>query len=278
MQFALFARDVLRLPVKIVFTSAAQRRHSAYPRWLISRMDAVIATTKTAASFVPNVRAVIPHGVDTDWFQPAEDRARAWQATGFPGRAGIATVGRVRPEKGTDRFVDAMVSALPGLPDVTALIIGKATPEFTAFEADLKARVKAAGLSHRIIFTGEMTAEQMRTIYPALSVLVAVPRYEGYGMTVLEAMAADVPVVASDTGNFSELVEEGMSGHIVPGGDPGAVAAAVRLILTDDGKVAGMGGAGRRSAVDRFSVAAEAAGIGGVYEALFTEAALRRSR
>ena len=51
MQLAIFARDILRLPIKIVFTSAAQRRHSTWPRWLISKMDAVIATSKEAASF-----------------------------------------------------------------------------------------------------------------------------------------------------------------------------------------------------------------------------------
>ena len=71
MRAALWARDVLRLPVKIVFTSAAIRRHSAFPRWLISRMDAVIATTEAAASFVPHVRGIVPHGVDTERFFPA---------------------------------------------------------------------------------------------------------------------------------------------------------------------------------------------------------------
>ena len=63
MRAALWARDALRRPVKIVFTSAAIRRHSSFPRWLISRMDAVIATTDAAASFVPHVRGVVPHGV-----------------------------------------------------------------------------------------------------------------------------------------------------------------------------------------------------------------------
>jgi len=81
MRAAIWARDVLRLPIKIVFTSAAQRRHSAYPRWLISRMDAVIATTESAAGFVPNVRATVPHGVDTNRIRPARDRAAAWAAT-----------------------------------------------------------------------------------------------------------------------------------------------------------------------------------------------------
>ena len=88
MRAALWARDILRLPVKIVFTSAAIRRHSAFPRWLISRMDAVIATTEAAAGFVPAcARNVVPHGVDTERLSPAEDRTAAWVATGYPGSA-----------------------------------------------------------------------------------------------------------------------------------------------------------------------------------------------
>ena len=83
MQFAIFARDILKLPVKIVFTSAAQRRHSAWPRWLISKMDAVIATSEEAASFVPNVVSVIPHGVDLDRFFPSNDQKPSW-STGMP--------------------------------------------------------------------------------------------------------------------------------------------------------------------------------------------------
>jgi len=63
---ALLARDILKLPVRIIFTSAAQRRHSAVPRWLISQADAVIATTEEAAAFVPNVHAVVHHGVQND--------------------------------------------------------------------------------------------------------------------------------------------------------------------------------------------------------------------
>lgn len=79
MQAALWARDVLRAPIRIVFTSAAQRRHSAWPRPLISRMDAVIATTDAASSFVNNVWSVVPHGVDTTMFAPPRDRAAAWK-------------------------------------------------------------------------------------------------------------------------------------------------------------------------------------------------------
>ena len=92
MQLAIIARDVLRYPIKIVFTSAAQRRHSAWPRWLISRMDAIIATSKEAASYVSNVVSIIPHGVDLDRFSPSKNQKVSWTKTGLPGDYGIITV------------------------------------------------------------------------------------------------------------------------------------------------------------------------------------------
>ncbi|MES7358587.1 hypothetical protein U6X56_12390, partial [Cutibacterium acnes] len=109
MAAGLWARDVLQLPIRLVFTSAAQHRHGWFPRWLISRMDAVIATTPKAASFVPNTTAVVPHGVDLQRFSPPPDKASAWADSGLPGRYGIGVFGRVRPDKGTDVFVDAMI-------------------------------------------------------------------------------------------------------------------------------------------------------------------------
>ena len=153
MRKAIYIRDVLRLPIKIVFTSAAQRRHSALPRFLISKMDAIIATTETAASYVDNVWAVIPHGVDTNTFVPARNTAKAWKETGYSGTRGIACVGRIRPEKGTDLFVDAMIKALPNLKGVTALVIGEAKSKHQNFLQSLQRKIADAGLTERIMFS-----------------------------------------------------------------------------------------------------------------------------
>ena len=267
---AIVARDILRLPVKMVFTSSAQRLHSAFPCWLIARMDAVIATSETAASFVPHVRAIVPHGVDTELFRPAADRARAWAQTGYPGALGIATIGRVRPEKGIDRFVDAMIGVLPELAGATALIIGRAASEHGAFAAGLKRRIKEARLDERIIFTGEMPPDRLAALLPALSLHVALPRYEGYGMTVLEAMAAGVPVIASDAGNFRDFIAEGRSGHIVADGEAAEAATKALEILRSEGAVARMGAVGRERAERLFSVEREVEAIGAVYEALWS--------
>jgi len=268
MRAALWARDVLRLPVRIVFTSAALRRHSALPRWLISRMDAVIATTERAAGHVPHVRAVVPHGVDTARFFPARDRTAAWADTGFPGTAGLATVGRVRPEKGTDSFIDAMIALLPHHPGVTALVIGRAARGDAAFLSMLKSRVAAAGLSGRILFTGEMGPDALPALMRALSAVVQLPRYEGYGMAPLEGMASGVPFVATDQGYYRSFAGQGACGIIT---DDNGAAAALHDLLCDTRRHTAMSRSARDRAKANFSVALEADGIAAVYDRLWSE-------
>ncbi|WP_375173546.1 glycosyltransferase family 4 protein [Pseudooceanicola sp.] len=269
MQTAIWARDVLRLPIRIVFTSAAQRLHSAFPRWLISRMDAVIATTDRAAEFVPHVRAVVSHGVDAALYTPATDRRAAWAATGYPGQRGIATVGRIRPEKGTDVFVETLIRALPDLPGVTALIIGKATRKHEGFLAEQKAKLSAAGLGDRVIFAGELPPERMAQLLPALDLCVQLPRYEGYGLAPLEAMAAAVPLLASEAGYFRHFTQGGSNGVVVPQEAADRAAAEMIALLRDEARLAEMATHARRDAVQLFSIEREAAGIAEVYEALW---------
>lgn len=266
MRSAIWLRDIRRAPIRIVFTSAAQRLHSAYPRWLISRMDAVIATTEKAAEFVPNVRAVVPHGVDTDLFSPARNRDAAWRTLGYGGSRGIATVGRIRPEKGTDVFVESMLRFLPDHPDVTALVVGRAGGKFESFLTGLKSRVAAAGLADRLLFVGELPAPDLPALMRALSLVVQLPRYEGYGMAPLEGLASGTPFVGSDTGYYRSFSDTGRLGAIVAPEDPQAAAAAISTLLdrTDD-----IATAARQSAIARFSARTEADGIDAVYQSLW---------
>ena len=267
MRAAIWARDVLRLPIRIVFTSAAQRLHSWYPRQLISRMDAVIATTPKAAEFVPHVKAVVPHGVDTELFTPAQDRASEWAHLGYGGRLGLIAVGRIRPEKGTDRFVDAMIDLLPRIEGATALVIGRTGREHRGFLQGLKRKVVDAGLAERIIFPGEIPPDQMPNVMRAACLLVALPRYEGYGMTPLEAMASGTPFVASDTGYFREFSDEGHSGRIV---DPSTAASAIESLLSNPAQYSNMVKAAIKTAKERYSIEREVEGIARVYRGLET--------
>jgi mannosyltransferase len=234
-------------------------------------MDAVIATTQEAAGFVPHVRAVVPHGVDTDRFHPAPDRAAAWAALEAGGTRAIATIGRIRPEKGTDLFVEAMLRLLPEMPDVVALVIGRAGGRHEAFLDRLKAQVAEAGLGERIRFTGEAPADRLPELLRALSLVVQLPRYEGYGMVPLEAMASGTPFVASDAGYFRAFSAEGRTGAVVATEDAAAAAEAVRSLLSDPARHDAMALAARDVVEAQFSARAEADGIAQVYEMLWSE-------
>src|ERR1700690_4639364 len=125
-------------PLKLVFTSAAQRHHSWITRWLVRRMDAIIATSDISASFLKREATVILHGVDTERYAPPGDRASAFAEAGLPGRYAIGCFGRVRAQKGTDVFVEAMCALLPRYPDFSAVVVGAITPEQQGFANVLK--------------------------------------------------------------------------------------------------------------------------------------------
>jgi mannosyltransferase len=272
MMAAIFARDVLRLPIKLVFTSAAQHLHGAFPRWLISKMDAVISTTPLAASFVPNTTAVVPHGIDLSRFSPPADKRTAWKDSGLPGEYGIGVFGRVRPDKGSDVFVDAMIEALPHLPGATAVIAGLAQPKHQAYQDELKAKIAAAGLAERIVFLGEVPAGEVHLWYQRCLLCVACPRYEPFGLTPFEAAATECALVCSRTGAFDQLAIPGQTGEMVDTGDAPGLAQAVRKVLSDREQALRMGQAARQRVIEHFSLAKEAEGIGRVYAQLFAAA------
>src|SRR5438105_3122206 len=148
-------------PFKLVFTSAAQRRHSWITRSLLARMDAVIATSEVSAAFLQRPATVVLHGVDPQIYSPAADRAAAFAAAGLPGKYAIGCFGRVREQKGTDVFVEAMCRLLPRYPDFCAVVVGAITADQTAFAEDLKSKVETAGLSSRVVMTGELPIEEL---------------------------------------------------------------------------------------------------------------------
>lgn len=266
----LWARDVLRLPIKLVFTSAAQRLHGWFPRWLIARMDAVIATTPKAANCVPNTTAVVPHGIDLTRFAMV-DKSTAWSDSGLPGRYGIGVFGRVRPDKGTDVFVDAMLQVLPLFPDFTAVIAGLAQPRHQAYESALKARIAAAGLNERIVFLGEVASGEVHRWYQRCLLVVACPRLEPFGLTPFEAASTGCALLCSRTGAFEELVQPGTNGELVPTGDPHALAQALGRLLANPVALQTMGQQARARVAQHFSLQAEADGIAAVYRHLWAK-------
>lgn len=262
-------RDVLRAPVKLVFTSAAQRDHKPFTKWLIRRMDAVIATNQRSAGFLEVPHTVILHGVNIEQFHPARDPQDDFAAANLPGKRAIGCFGRVRHQKGTDLFVEAMIRLLPEFPDWTAVITGRVTVEHQSFAQDLQRKVAEAGLSERIFFLGEVP--DIKVWYRRVSLYVAPSRNEGFGLTPLEAMASGSAVVTSDAGAYTDLVLPGETGFVVPAGDGEALTSAIRAYLADPGMLEKHSANALADMHRRFPLEGEAAAIGKVYEALWAK-------
>jgi mannosyltransferase len=260
----LILRDLFRMPLKLLFTSAAQRDHSSYTRWLISKMDGVVATNAKSGSFLKVPHRVIRHGVDLDLFHPAEEIDTAIPDD-LKGRHLIGCFGRVRHQKGTDLFVRAMMALLPDNSEWTAVIAGRVTAEHAGFADELRAEIDAAGLSDRIRFLGEV--DDIKPWYRRLTLYVAPSRNEGFGLTPLEAMASGTAVVASDAGAYAEMILEDETGSVVPAGNFERLRDAISTFLEPQ-KAMQAGCKGREHVVESFALSREADQLAEVYSGL----------
>ncbi|UNE53729.1 glycosyltransferase family 4 protein [Bartonella machadoae] len=264
-------RDVLRMKLKLVFTSASRRHHKSFTKWLLRRMDKVIATSACTGSYLEVPYQVIMHGVDVKRFSPPKAIDDYFASSGFPGKYAVGCFGRVRYLKGVDLFVDAMIALLPRYPEWTAFIAGRTTEQHYNFEKKLRQKITEAGLSERIIFLGEVLNTPVW--YRRLSLYVAPSRMEGFGLTPLEAMASQTAVVTSDVGIFKELVVEG-TGTVVPVDDGEALTTAIESYFADLNKTLAAGQKALDHVRAHFPLEKEAKAIGSLYEEIFTEKAL----
>ena len=258
--------------LKLLFTSAAQRRHTGFTRWLIRQMDDVIATSGKSAQYLERPATVIHHGVDCDDFKPVADRAALRRDLDLPDDGVlVGCFGRIRHQKGNDLFIQVMIRACQAVPQARALMMGRATDEHADFLKELKKEVADAGLSDRILFRDEVPIAQLAAHFQALDLYVAPQRWEGFGLTPLEAMACGVPAVATKVGAFEELIVEDVTGHLVEIEDVDAMAEHVTNLLQDNTKRHRFSDAARTHVLNRFSIQAEAAAIIEVYKRLLSK-------
>ena len=260
-------RHVFRAPMHLVFTSAAQRTHRPFTKWLIRKMDGVIATSARSGAFLEVPHTVVMHGVDLDLFHPPRSGEDGFETSGLPGRHAIGCFGRIRDQKGTDLFVDAMISLLPEFEEWTAIITGRVTSENRDFADMLRQRVERSGLSDRIVFLGEVA--DIKPWYRRLSLYVAPSRNEGFGLTPLEAMASGTAVVASDAGAYAEMIVPGQTGDVAPANDGVALTAAIRAYFENPSLIEAHGRQAHAHVTARFPLSREARGVAEIYNRLW---------
>ena len=256
---ALFLKKFCGAKIRTAFTATAQRKHSWITRWLIEQADGVITTSSTANAYIhKGADIIIPHGIDLSSFSPSTDRHREWQELGFPGKYGIGIFGRVRHQKGVDIFVRSLLPLMKAHPDFTAVICGETTSDNQVFEAELQNEISAAGLTERFQFIGKQPFSKLPKLFRSMSIVAALSRNEGFGLTVLEAMASGAAVLASEAGAWKEIVREGVDGYITPCDNIEATTRQLDLMMADPPALHEMGLRGRERVEADYTIEREA--------------------
>lgn len=265
-------RYVLGKRLKLVFTLATDRHPTRFTRYLLRRMDALVAVSEKSASYFSHPTQIIGHGIDTMKFFPTDDKAAQRTALGIPSDGQlIGCFGRIRPAKGTDLFIETAIDLCKRHKGLRAIILGRATRRDEKFLIALKDQVRAAGLADRILFIDEVPVWATPDWYRALDVYVSPSLNEGFGVTPLEAMACGVPVVATDVGAFRSMIVKGATGFVVAPGSSQPLIDAVRALLIDPNKRAAFGLAARAHMVAHFDIEQEADALIQLYRNLLSQ-------
>ncbi|GAA0293004.1 type III pantothenate kinase [Kineococcus aurantiacus] len=294
---ALPAARALRIPVVQTFhalgsvkrryqgaedTSPPQRLDAE--RALARDVDLVIATCRDevaelrAAGAPPRRVQVVPCGVEAARFTGATGPDRADDVVG-PRRPGCRTrllsVGRLVPRKG----FEAAVRAMEFLPDAELVIAGGPAAHDLDGDHEAVRLQKVAvelGIADRVRLVGRVSPDDLPALLASADVLLATPWYEPFGIAVLEAMAAGLPVVATAVGGMLDTVRDQRTGRLVPVDargrvDPEDLADAVAGVLDDPRVAHAMGAAGRRAARERYDWARVAAATESAYQLLLDD-------
>jgi glycosyltransferase involved in cell wall biosynthesis len=210
----------------------------------------------------PHKIVVIRNGIALSNFARKERSAVLRRELGIPPSARLVAVfSRLNPMKGVEYFLDAAIVLAGRFPDVSFLVAGDGESK-----KELQERASSLGLGQRIVFTGfrcdvrDLLSEAAISVLPSLS--------EGTSNTLLESMAAGIPVVATNVGGNPEVIEDGVSGLLVPPRDSTALAAAIVRLLEDEDLASRLGQAGMRRVSELFSLSGSVQQTEHLYERL----------
>jgi len=219
------------------------------------------------------------NGVDVNHFASANDQNVAKKK----GVKQLLFVGRVSPEKGVHVLLEAFQKVVERYPLVHLEIVGskgqlprewlialsnddkvsnlssfyhgfsKTASRGLSYFTHLQRQLFSFNISNHVTFTGQVPYAQVINYYHEANILVNPSFSESFGRSLIEAMACQVPVVATRVGGMTEIVEEGKTGILVEPGDAPALAEAIIRLLSDEGLRKSMGEAARKRAIDLYS-------------------------
>ncbi|HEY7233314.1 MAG TPA: glycosyltransferase [Gemmatimonadaceae bacterium] len=245
------------------------RLYEALDRRALRRFDSVICVSDGQAAKVrlagvrPDRVRVIRNAIDATRFpsQPDERGRRTLRELfTLQPDAIVMAIGRLSPEKGFDRLVEAAKVVLTQRPTVGFVLVGDGPQR-----AKLEDQIRASGIADRFVLTGFRS--DVDSLLPHADVVVQSSYTEGLPNVLLEASAAGVPIVATAVGGTQEVVQDGENGHLVDAGDVLALASRIVQLIDSTDTRRAMGRRGREIVSDAFGFAHQSA----QYESLFGE-------
>ena len=228
------------------------RRIAFYPFWMqelvARRLDRIITGSLNSAASVgkafrlpPERIAVVHDGVDAETYRPLEGIEKE------PGN--LLYVGNSEDRNKGARYLLEALHLLKGRLDFHLTLVDRPRQAL-----ELAPRLAAEfGLEDQVNFSGRVSREELVRLYNRSQLVVSPSLYEGFGLPAAEAMACGVPVVATTAGAFPEVIEDGVTGLLVPPADPAALADAIARLMSDAALRRRMGEAGRARIEEHFT-------------------------
>jgi glycosyltransferase involved in cell wall biosynthesis len=194
----------------------------------------------------------IYNGVDCERIRASVESVDAndlKSSLGIVGRPVVGVVGRLREEKGHPSLLDAMAEVVKVIPDVVLLVVGDGPDR-----ESLKQKAQNLGISQNVIWMGQKSPDEVYRLYSAMDVVAVPSLFEGFGLTAAEAMAAGLPVVASNVEGLSEVVVDTETGYLLAPRDSKALAEALVKLLENPELRQKMGRKGHEVVEKKFSL------------------------
>ena len=211
---------------------------------------------------------VVYNGLDLAEFEGLPDRQDTRVALGFaPDDRVVGCVGRLRPWKGQHILLHALAMLQRDHPRLRGLIVGSPERHEHAYEDELRALARGLGLEDRVVFTG--FRRDVPALIQAMDLLVhASVSPEPFGRVIIEGMAAGTPVIGTQAGAVSEIIEDGVSGLLVAPDDPDSMARGIAYVCEHPQQMESWRLRAREIVERRFDAAQYVRGVERVYEAI----------
>jgi glycosyltransferase involved in cell wall biosynthesis len=235
-------------------------------RTIARLLDRVIAVSHAARTFLiegkgypPDKVVVVPNGRDLSQFAPGGHRDRVRTELGIADSVSlVGVVGRLEAQKGHRYLLEAWPAVVKAWPDARLVVIGDGS-----LRAELEQQARETGVAEHVMFLGFRS--DIPHLLDAMDGVVLPSLYEGMPLTAIEASAMARPIVATAVDGTPEVIEDGLTGWLVPPADPPALARALTRMLGDRARAAAVGRAGRARVLERFDLASQVEATAAVY-------------